>query len=55
MNALPLEATTPFESMEGNGDDVHRTLSKDYHEGEGVLINSGSILRMHAENRGCMV
>lgn len=36
----------PFDSIEGDEDDVYQSLFDDDREGEGVLIDTRSILRM---------
>lgn len=38
-NALPLDAATPFGSMEEDKDHTDQTLFGDHREGEGVVIN----------------
>lgn len=49
VNELPLGPVAPFESIEGDGKEVHQTLLEDKNDGEGVLINPRSIQRMRVE------
>lgn len=48
-NALPLDVATPFKSMEEDENHTYQALFGDRHNGERVVINPRSMLRMRVK------